>query len=137
MRTMAWLLLGSLLCLMTACSSDTGSANSETKPTPAAVTDADNTARNADTDVLSQTTPANQGENEADLEISAAIRKAVVDDNSLSVNAHNVKIVTADGVVTLRGPVKSEQEKASIESKAKKIAGTRRVDNLLEVERNP
>jgi hyperosmotically inducible protein len=135
MRTTAWLLLASLLCLMTACSTESNKST-ETIAPPAS-TDADNTARNADTGALSQTTPGDQGENEADLKISAAIRKAVVDDNALSVNAHNVKIVTAGGVVTLRGPVKTEQERTAIESKAKQVAGVARVDNLLEVEKNP
>src|SRR5262252_5236494 len=112
MRTTAWLLLASLLCLMAACSTDTENKSIENKsaPPPPASTDADNTARNADTSALSQTTPGDQGENEGDLKISAAVRKAVVDDKALSVNAHNVKIVTAAGVVTLRGPVKTEQE---------------------------
>jgi osmotically-inducible protein OsmY len=136
MRTTAWLLLASLLCLMTACSTES-SKSADTTTTPPAATDADNTARNADTSALSQITPGDQGENEGDLKISAAIRKAVVDDNALSVNAHNVKIVTAGGVVTLRGPVKTEQEKTTIESKAKQVAGVTRVDNLLEVEKNP
>jgi len=53
------------------------------------------------------------------------------------VNAHNVKIMTSNGVVTLRGPVKSEDEKKSIEAKAKQVAGVTRVENLLEVEKNP
>ena len=51
-------------------------------------------------------------------------------------NAHNVKIITSGGVVTLRGPVNSPQEKAAIEAKAKQVAGVTRVDNLLEVEAN-
>ena len=53
---------------------------------------------------------------------------------SLSTNAHNVKIVTSAGTVTLRGPVKSTEEKATIEAKAKQVAGVTRVDNLLEIE---
>jgi len=137
MRTTVWLALAALLCLMTACTSE-GTKSTEPNPAPPpASTDADNTARNADTTALSQTTPGDQGENEADLKISSAIRKAVVDDKALSTNAHNVKIVTAGGVVTLRGPVKSEEEKTSIESKAKGVAGVTRVDNLLEVEKKP
>jgi hyperosmotically inducible periplasmic protein len=136
MRTTVWLALASLLCLMTACSSE-GTKSTEPSPAPPASTDADNTARNADTTALSQTTPGDQGENEADLKISSAIRKAVVDDKALSTNAHNVKIVTAGGVVTLRGPVKSAEEKTAIESKAKGVAGVTRIDNLLEVEKNP
>ena len=54
-------------------------------------------------------------------------------DKSLSTNAHNVKIITANGVVTLRGPVKSAAEKANIGAKAQQAAGVRRVDNQLEI----
>lgn len=101
------------------------------------VADADNTARNqADSDAATQT-PLDQGENPKDLEISATIRKAIVADDSLSSNAHNVKIITSGGMVTLRGPVKSEQEKATIESKAKEVAGPSHVQTFLEVENKP
>jgi osmotically-inducible protein OsmY len=99
-----------------------------------AVTDADNTARNNRDYDTSNKTSFNQAENPTDLQISAAIRQAVVGDKSLSMNAHNVKIITAGGTVTLRGPVKSKEEKATIEAKAKLVAGVTRVDNLLEVE---
>ena len=58
-------------------------------------------------------------------------------DDSLSLNAQNVKIVTSNGNVTLRGPVKTEREKESIEAKAKQVAGVHRVTNLLEVEAKP
>ena len=58
-------------------------------------------------------------------------------DDSLSVNAQNVKIVTSNGNVTLRGPVKTEREKEAIEAKAKQVAGVHRVTNLLEVEAKP
>ena len=69
--------------------------------------------------------------------MTAAIRKAIVDDRSLSVNAHNVKVMTTNGVVTLRGPVKSEEEKRVVEAKARQVAGVAQVNNLLEVEKNP
>lgn len=93
---------------------------------------ADNTARNADSP--SAQTPLDQAENEVDLEITANIRKAIVADDSLSTNAHNVKIITSGGVVTLRGPVKSAEEKAAIEAKAKTVAGVTQLHNLLELE---
>ena len=134
MRNITWILLVSLLCFGAACSNDENTVGQDSTTTATAPPDADNTAKNADTPAADATA---QSESEADIQISAAIRKAVVDDNSLSVNAHNVKITTANGVVTLRGPVKSEQEKSSIESKAKMVAGVAKVDNLLEVERNP
>jgi len=138
MRLDKWLMMISLLCLMNACSSEpaTTNKNEATPPSPPASTDADNTARNADPSVLNQTATA-QSESQADITISSAIRKAVVADSALSVNAHNVKIITADGVVTLQGPVKSDKEKQSIEAKAKQVAGVKSVANLLEVEKNP
>jgi len=92
----------------------------------------DNTARNADSPEAQ--TPVDQAENEADLQISQNIRKAIVADDSLSVNAHNVKVITSGGIVTLRGPVKSQQEKAVIEAKAKEVAGVTKVNSFLEVE---
>ena len=57
----------------------------------------------------------------------------MVSDDSLSTTAKNVKIITNDGVVTLRGPVKSEHEKQAIAAKAQQVAGVQRVDNQLEV----
>jgi hyperosmotically inducible protein len=56
----------------------------------------------------------------------------LVDDKSLS-TAHDVKIVTVDGVVTLRGPVVSEQERNTIAKKATQVAGVRKIENQLEV----
>ena len=125
--------IGVLLLFVTACSV---AADKEENREPATARDADNTARN-DRDTNSATkTPLDQGENAQEIEISATIRKAIVDDDSLSSNAHNVKIITSGGIVTLRGPVKSAQEKANIEAKAKKVAGVNRVDSFLEVEVN-
>ena len=136
MRATAWLLLISLFCLTPACTSEkkteeTAAPTSSAAPAP---TDADNTARNAEVNTATET-PTAQGENAADREITASIRKSVVDDSSLSTNAHNVKIITDGGIVTLRGPVKSDKEKQTIEAKAKQVAGVTRVNNLLEVEK--
>ena len=101
------------------------------------VKDADNTARNVRDRNDATIDPLDQGGSEADRNITAEIRKAVVADDSLSMNAHNVKIITRDGVVTLRGPVKSSEEKMAVASAAAKIAGVKKVDDQLEVERNP
>jgi hyperosmotically inducible protein len=122
-----FLTLALLLVALTACGV---SANREGTP-PA---DADNTARNDRDSSAAAKTPLDQGENAQDLEISANIRKAIVADDSLSLNAHNVKIITNGGTVTLRGPVKSAQEKAAVEAKAKQVAGVQRVESFLEVE---
>jgi hyperosmotically inducible periplasmic protein len=78
-------------------------------------------------------TPIDQNENKNDVDITANIRKRVVDTN-MSVNAQNVKIITQDGKVTLRGPVKSEEEKAQIDKMAHEVAGQTNVDNQLEVQ---
>jgi len=104
---------------------------------PATTADADNTARNERDRNAATQLPTDQAENEADREISANVRKAVVADDSLSINAQNIKIVTSNGNVTLRGPVKTEREKEGIEAKAKQVAGVHGVNNLLEVEAKP
>ena len=104
---------------------------------PGTTTDADNTSRNEGDQRPEALTAEDQGNTDTDREISANIRKLIVDDDSLSVNAHNIKIITSDQVVTLEGPVKSPREKEIIEAKAKEVAGNRRIDNRLEVEVSP
>jgi len=94
---------------------------------------ADNSGRNQRDANGATATAEDQSNNKADLEITQAVRKAVVADDSLSTNAQNVKIVTSGGVVILRGPVKSEAEKEKIAAKAKSVAGVARVDNQLEI----
>jgi hyperosmotically inducible periplasmic protein len=78
-------------------------------------------------------TAGQQSNAKGDVELTRRIRRAVVKDNSLSMMAHNVKIISANGSVILRGPVKTEQEKAAIARKAQAIAGADKVDNQLEV----
>jgi osmotically-inducible protein OsmY len=74
-----------------------------------------------------------QKANPADRELTRKIRAALHQDKSLSTYAHNIKIVTQDGRVTLRGPVRSQEEKTLIESKAAEVAGGGNVTNELEV----
>ena len=93
----------------------------------------DNSGRNVRDRDNQTKTPGDQSENEADRTITQNIRQAITADDSLSTNAKNVKIITNDGTVTLRGPVKSEKEKTEIEAKAKQVAGVKRVDNQLEI----
>jgi len=78
-------------------------------------------------------TPIDQKENDADLEVTQKIRQAIMEIESLSQTAKNVKVITADEKVTLRGPVKSEEEKRQIVSAATAIAGPGKVDDQLEV----
>jgi hyperosmotically inducible protein len=90
----------------------------------------DNTKQNKD-----QTNPTadQQKMNPADRAITQKIRKAIHEDTTLSTYAHNVKIITQDGKVTLRGPVRSEEEKSNIEAKAVAVAGPGNVTNQIEI----
>lgn len=106
------------------------------QPAVAGQHDADNSGRNVRDRDDATLTPEDQGGSAADREVTANVRKAIVADDSLSTNAHNVKIITNNGVVTLRGPVKSAAEKEVIAAKAQKTGGVKRVDNQLEIERN-
>ena len=96
----------------------------------------DNTGRNVRDRGGATLMPGDQSESKADRTLTKQIRQAVVADKSLSTTAKNVKIITLNGVVTLRGPVKSPQEKGSIEAKAQRLAGTTNVDNQLEIIRH-
>lgn len=93
----------------------------------------DNTGVNARDRSDVAKTPIDQNENKADVGITADIRKQIVA-TKMSVNAQNVKIITQEGQVTLRGPVKNDDEKQRIEEIAVKVAGAGKVNNLLEVE---
>jgi hyperosmotically inducible periplasmic protein len=112
------------------CSKDRTAQNQGSQ---SAAVEPDNTGRNVRDRNEATKTPGDQSENEADRTITQNVRKAITADDSLSTNAKNVKIITNDGTVTLRGPVKSEKEKADIEAKAKQVAGVKSVDNQLEI----
>ena len=81
-------------------------------------------------------TPEDQPNRKEDREMLAAIRRAVVDDDTLSTLAHNVKIMVENGVVTLRGPVKSEVEKAQVEKLAHQVEGVSSINNHLDIKTN-
>lgn len=95
--------------------------------------DADNTKVNKRDQSQKELTADQQKESKQDREITKKIRRAIVKDKSLSTKAHNVKIITVGGMVTLKGPVKSEDEKNAIEEKAAQIAGSDKVKNEIEV----
>lgn len=101
--------------------------------TPSSRIDNDNTGKNVRDRDSAAITPANQSETESDRTITQKIRKAVVADDSLSTNAKNIKIITINGVVTLRGPVASQQEIDSIIRKVSDVQGIVKVDNQLEI----
>jgi hyperosmotically inducible protein len=90
----------------------------------------DNTKMNKD-----QSSPSadQQKMNSGDRAITQKIRKAIHDDKDLSTYAHNIKVITQDGKVTLRGPVRSEEEKSALQAKAVGVVGQENVTNQLEV----
>lgn len=93
---------------------------------------ADNTAKNV-REPAATPTADKAVNNSSDLELTQKLRKAVMDDSSLSTNAHNCKIVVQDGAITLVGPVASDAERAKIEQIAVANAGDRKIVNQLEV----
>jgi hyperosmotically inducible periplasmic protein len=93
----------------------------------------DNSAVNVRDRAPGAMTAGQQSNSTSDVELTRRIRRAVVQDHSLSMLAHNVKIISTNGAVMLRGPVKTEEEKTAIANKAQAIAGAGKVDNQLEV----
>jgi hyperosmotically inducible protein len=76
--------------------------------------------------------PTDQPNDKTDIKLAAAVRRAIVKDKSLSMSAHNVKLVAINGAVTLRGPVKNADERAKVEADVKSVPGVSSVDNQLE-----
>jgi hyperosmotically inducible protein len=96
-------------------------------------TEPDNTAINERDRSGDTKTSGDQSNSSADLKITQAIRQALMKEPSLSTTAKNIKVITADGHVTLRGPVKTTQEKAKIDQLARSAAGGAQIDDQLEV----
>jgi osmotically-inducible protein OsmY len=94
---------------------------------------ADNTKMNQRDRDASQPTADQQKDNRSDRDITQQVRRAIEKDKSLSTYAHNVKIITQNGQVTLKGPVRSEDEKRAIEAKAAEVAGDNKVTSELDV----
>lgn len=97
---------------------------------------ADNTRINERDKNSAALTPGDQGENEVDRTITQRIRQEVMKSDALSMTAKNVKIITINSIVTLRGPVKNEQERTELNTIAKSTSGVTRVDNQLEIAAN-
>ena len=92
---------------------------------------ADNTKRNRQEEIVA----GDQSNKTSDLDITKHIRRRIVKDDSLSVYAHNVKIITNDGLVTLKGPVRSDEERKRVENVAVETVGASKVKNELEIAR--
>jgi len=93
----------------------------------------DNTKTNQSDGNKGAVTADQQKMNPADRQITKQIRSSIYRDKSLSMYAHNIKIITQDGKVTLKGPVRSDDEKANVEAKASAVAGATNVTSLIEV----
>jgi len=100
-------------------------------------TPADNTKVNQRDRNSANPTPGQQKENSSDLEITRKIRRSITEDKGLSTYAKNIKIITQDGRVTLRGPVRSEVERKSVEAKANEVAGAGHVKSEIQVAAKP
>lgn len=93
----------------------------------------DNTGVNKRDRQDTEVTADEQGQSTADIEITRKIRRAIRENDSLSTYAQNIKIITKNGMVTLKGPVHSEHEKSTIEAKAAAVAGKAKVKNEIEI----
>ena len=125
--------LGSLVLLIAVGCNDARPTSGPSASAPSSTTAKDNTGVNERDRSAAAKTPIDQKQNKKDIDLTANIRKRVVD-TKLSVNAQNVKIITEDGKVTLRGPVKSTEEKNQIEQIAGDVAGAGNVDSQLEIQ---
>jgi hyperosmotically inducible protein len=94
---------------------------------------ADNTKVNQRDKDQAQPTADQQKENKPDRQMAQQIRQAIVKDKSLSTYAHNVKVIVQDGAVTLKGTVRSDEEKQAIEAKATQVAGAEKVTDQIEI----
>jgi hyperosmotically inducible protein len=94
---------------------------------------ADNTKVNQRDQNANEPAADQQKNNRSDRDITQQIRKAIMKDKSLSTYAHNVKVITQNGHVTLKGPVRSDDEKRAIEAKATEIAGENKVTSELDI----
>ncbi len=120
MRKKLW-----IACLAAAAFSLTGAMAQEPKP--------DNTKVNKQDRMAGAVTADQAKNNKSDTRLAQQIRKAIVKDKGLSTYAHNVKVVVQNGAVTLRGPVRSDDEKRAVEAKATSVAGSATVTNELTI----
>jgi osmotically-inducible protein OsmY len=109
-------------------------AAQESAQAPVKAQDADNTRMNARDRNAETMKPTDQSNSKADIRLAAAVRRAIENDKSLSTSAHNIKLVANGGVVTLRGPVASDEEKQKVAQIAGSVDGVKNVDNNLDVQ---
>lgn len=115
-------------CAVLALSIGTRASRGQDQTSPSS-TAADNSAHNK----AHRKTADQQSEGTSDREVTRKIRRALIDDKSLSTYGHNVKIITQNGAVTLKGPVHSAEEKQAIAAKAADVVGQDKVTDQLTV----
>jgi hyperosmotically inducible periplasmic protein len=125
-NTIHFCLIGVLAASLSVAVAHQGAAQQSPEP--------DNTKANSGAGDKSAVTADQQKENPADRQMVRQIRQAIIKDKSLSTYAHNIKVIVQNGAVTLKGPVRSEEEKNALEAKATEVAGEGKVTNELEVE---
>jgi hyperosmotically inducible periplasmic protein len=132
MKLVCWSIARTLLCsgVLLGVGVVAGAQEPTTQQAPPA---ADNTKTNQRDRSASEPTADQQKENRSDRDITQQIRRSIMKDKSLSTYAHNIKIVTQNGQVILKGPVQSEDEKRAIETKAAEVAGQDKVSSELNI----
>jgi hyperosmotically inducible protein len=120
-------LIGGAVCTVSAAPSDYMPSTDKSAP--------DNSAQNARDRGNETMTPMDQSNKPEDVDLTRRVRQAVESDKNLSTDAKNIKIITVDGVVWLRGPVKTAQEKAEIARAAHEIAGAGNVRDQIQIAR--
>jgi len=124
-----------LAALLTGCNkqeSSTGGTGSGDRQA-AASKDADNSALNKRDRSGDTLTPGDQAGDASDRELARNVRRAIMKNDQLSTTAKNIKIIVNGGKITLRGPVKTEEERSQILAAAQQVSGTGSIDNQLEV----
>ena len=127
MRASALVLSALLLIAALLFSARAGSAQAQGTPA------VDNSAVNQRDRRHQTLTPFDQSTQPKDVQMTRDIRRSLVKDDTLSTDARNIKIITANGAVTLRGPVETAQEKAAIVAKVAQVTGNYRIDDEIEV----
>jgi hyperosmotically inducible protein len=119
--------------LMTGWALGTTQEPTSTAQEPSRVPQADDTKTNQRDRNTTEPTADQQKENRSDRDITQQVRKAIMADKALSTYGHNVKVITQNGMVTLKGPVRSEEEKKAIEAKAAEVAGADKITNEMDI----
>ncbi|HVY47582.1 MAG TPA: BON domain-containing protein [Minicystis sp.] len=135
-KAILWTMTAALLVGGAACEKASGEQrgnDQRTTTTPAAPADTMKLNPQQQGRTSAQAAPGDQGATDTDQRITQQVRRAIESDTSLSSEARNVTVVTHSGVVTLKGNVKSDAERKSLESKAKGIADVKQVEDQLDV----